>query len=135
MQIDSTRASNFAEWDFQRCQNKNRDIKKRAVRNLLLRDLKFCAAVLQTELKQTKKILCRVNMQTVSEVSEEQMASNSSDPRTVLILLTRQVHRQQDSLKYRLSTVRSESRCALRLRYVQVQACIDARGHHFQLIL
>jgi hypothetical protein len=30
-------------------------------------------------------------------------------------------------------TVRSESRCALRLRYVDlVQACIDSRGHHFQ---
>jgi transposase-like protein len=29
-------------------------------------------------------------------------------------------------------TVRSETRCALRLR---VQACIDARGHHFQYLL
>jgi hypothetical protein len=29
-------------------------------------------------------------------------------------------------------TVRSESHCALRVEYVQVQACIDARGHHFQ---
>jgi hypothetical protein len=26
-------------------------------------------------------------------------------------------------------TVRSDSRCAIRLRYVRVQACIDARGH------
>jgi hypothetical protein len=33
-------------------------------------------------------------------------------------------------------TVRSESRCELRLRYVDlVQACMDARGHHFQHIL
>jgi hypothetical protein len=32
-------------------------------------------------------------------------------------------------------TVRSESRCPLRLRYVQVQVCIDARGHHFQQLL
>jgi hypothetical protein len=32
-----------------------------------------------------------------------------------------------------VSTVRSESHCALRLRYVDlVQACIDARGPHFQ---
>jgi hypothetical protein len=30
------------------------------------------------------------------------------------------------------NTVHSESRCALRLRYVRVQACIDPRGHHFQ---
>jgi hypothetical protein len=30
-------------------------------------------------------------------------------------------------------TVRSESRCSLRLRYVDlVQACIDTRGYHFQ---
>jgi hypothetical protein len=33
-------------------------------------------------------------------------------------------------------TVRSESRCALRLRYVDfVQACIDTRRHHFQHLL
>jgi hypothetical protein len=36
-------------------------------------------------------------------------------------------------------TVRSESRCALRLRQVdlvkRVQAYIDARGHHFQHLL
>jgi hypothetical protein len=32
--------------------------------------------------------------------------------------------------------VRSESRCALRLRYVDlVQTCTDARGHHFQHLL
>jgi hypothetical protein len=36
----------------------------------------------------------------------------------------------------KLNTMRSESRCALRLRYVDlVQACIDARGHHFQHFL
>jgi hypothetical protein len=38
-----------------------------------------------------------------------------------------------------VSTARSESRCALRLRYVdlvkRVQVCIDARGLHFQHIL
>jgi hypothetical protein len=37
------------------------------------------------------------------------------------------------------STVRSESRCALRLQYVdlvkRVQACISARGHHFRHLL
>jgi hypothetical protein len=34
------------------------------------------------------------------------------------------------------NTVRSESRCALRLRYIDlVQTCIDARGHHFQHLL
>jgi hypothetical protein len=34
------------------------------------------------------------------------------------------------------STVLSESRCALRLRYVDlVQACIDAHGHHIQHLL
>jgi hypothetical protein len=36
-------------------------------------------------------------------------------------------------------TVRSESRCAVRLRYVdkikRVQACIDAGGHHSQHVL
>jgi hypothetical protein len=32
-------------------------------------------------------------------------------------------------------TVRSESRCALMLRYGTVQACIDARGHHFHHLL
>jgi hypothetical protein len=33
-------------------------------------------------------------------------------------------------------TVLSESRCALRLRYVDlVQVCIDAVGHHFQHLL
>jgi hypothetical protein len=33
-------------------------------------------------------------------------------------------------------TVRSKSRCALRLRYVDlVQACIDTRGHHSQHLL
>jgi hypothetical protein len=31
--------------------------------------------------------------------------------------------------------MRSESRCALRLRYGTVQACTDARGHHFQQLL
>jgi hypothetical protein len=32
--------------------------------------------------------------------------------------------------------VRSESRCALRLQYVDlVQACIDAHGHYFQKLL
>jgi hypothetical protein len=39
----------------------------------------------------------------------------------------------------RYNTVRSESRCALRLRYVElikwVQACVDVRGHHFQQLL
>jgi hypothetical protein len=37
------------------------------------------------------------------------------------------------------TTVRSESQCALRLRYVdlvkRVQACNDARGYHFQNLL
>jgi hypothetical protein len=33
-------------------------------------------------------------------------------------------------------TVRSESRCALIVRYVDlIQACIDARGHQFQHLL
>jgi hypothetical protein len=32
-------------------------------------------------------------------------------------------------------TVRSESRFALRPRYGTFEACIDARGHHFQQIL
>jgi hypothetical protein len=31
--------------------------------------------------------------------------------------------------------VRSESRCALRLRYVDFVVSIDARGHHFQQLL
>jgi hypothetical protein len=30
------------------------------------------------------------------------------------------------------NTVRSESRCALRLRYVDLVVTIEARGHHFQ---
>jgi hypothetical protein len=33
------------------------------------------------------------------------------------------------------NTVRSESRCALGLRYVRAQVCINARGHHFQHLL
>jgi hypothetical protein len=32
-------------------------------------------------------------------------------------------------------TVRSQSRCALRLRYGMFQACIDAREYHFQRVL
>jgi hypothetical protein len=32
-------------------------------------------------------------------------------------------------------TVRSESRCALRLRYVDLVVSIDARGHHFHHVL
>jgi hypothetical protein len=32
-------------------------------------------------------------------------------------------------------TVRSESRCALRLRYVDLTVSIDASGHHFQHVL
>jgi hypothetical protein len=42
---------------------------------------------------------------------------------------------QNVSLKVSSNTVLSKSRCALRLGYVDlVQACIDARGHYFQLL-
>jgi hypothetical protein len=57
-----------------------------------------------------------------------------------VVVLPSDLGRQQQTgvvlPKYHQSTVRSESRCALRLRYVDLfQACIDARGHHFQHLL